>query len=160
MPDCPYLEWSAPCHKAVVWGPVQYQGLSICRLYTTQGVKHILTILRHATHPTLTGKLLRTSIEEIHFETGLPGSFLSYSHIHYGSLVRRLWIGSTWQFITESTITLTDPFPKPALACLDDCFLMELLFYNGQYGAELRALNCCQMHLHALRISDLCTLTD
>jgi hypothetical protein len=44
--------------QAVVWGPVQYQGLGIRHLYTAQGVKHILTIFQHATHPTLTGKLL------------------------------------------------------------------------------------------------------
>jgi hypothetical protein len=140
--------------RAVVWGPVRYQGLGIHHLYTTHGVEHIITILLHATRPTLTGKLLRTSNDEMQLETGLSGSFLSYSHINYGSLVTRSWIGSTWQFISESA---TDPFPKPALACLDDCFLMELLFDNGYRGAELRALNGCRMHLHALRISVLCT---
>jgi hypothetical protein len=62
--------------RAVVWGPMRYQGLGICHLYTTQGVEHLLAILRHATHPTLSGQLLRTTIEEMQLEIGLPRSFL------------------------------------------------------------------------------------
>jgi hypothetical protein len=49
--------------RAIVWGPLRYQGLDIKHLYTTQGVEHLLTLLRHATRPTLTGQLLRTSME-------------------------------------------------------------------------------------------------
>jgi hypothetical protein len=59
-----------------------------------------------------------------------------------------------------AAITLTNPFPKPVLACLDDCFLMELFFDNGYHGEELRALNGCRMHLHALQTSDLCTADE
>jgi hypothetical protein len=44
--------------RAVVWGPLRYQGLGIRQLYTTQGVEHLLDILRHATYPTLSGQLL------------------------------------------------------------------------------------------------------
>jgi hypothetical protein len=44
--------------RAVVWGPVRYQGLGIRHIYTTQGIEHLLAMLRHATRPTLTGKLL------------------------------------------------------------------------------------------------------
>jgi hypothetical protein len=44
--------------RAIVWGPTRYQGLGICHLWTTQGVEHLLAILRHATRPTLTGQLI------------------------------------------------------------------------------------------------------
>jgi hypothetical protein len=37
---------------AIVWGPTRYQGLGIRHLWTTQGVEHLLAILRHATRPT------------------------------------------------------------------------------------------------------------
>jgi hypothetical protein len=47
--------------RAVVWGPLRYQGLAICHLYTTQGVEHLLALLWHGTCPTLTGQLLHTS---------------------------------------------------------------------------------------------------
>jgi hypothetical protein len=51
--------------RAVVWGPLRYQGLDIRHLYTTQGVEHLLALLRHGTRPTLTGQLLRTYLEEL-----------------------------------------------------------------------------------------------
>jgi hypothetical protein len=43
--------------RAVVWGPLRYQGLGIRHLYTTQGVEHLLAILRHGTRETITGQL-------------------------------------------------------------------------------------------------------
>ena len=53
------LSASGICSKMpqpVVWGPLRYQGLGIHHLWTTtQGVEHLLAVLRHMTHPTLTG---------------------------------------------------------------------------------------------------------
>jgi hypothetical protein len=90
-------------------------------------------------------------------EIGLPRSFLSYKHSTYGILATRSWLASTWQFLSESNSTVLDPFPKPALACVNDCFLMELFADYGYSGSDLRDLNICRMHLHALRLSDICT---
>jgi hypothetical protein len=143
--------------RAVVWGPMRYQGLGIRHLYTTQGVEHLLAILRHATHTTLSGKMLRTTIEEMQLEIGLPRSFLSYSHAQYGPLATRSWIAATWKFLSDSRITVFDPFPKPELATPAVRFLMEGFFASGYRGVELRNLNHCRLHLHALRVSDLCT---
>jgi hypothetical protein len=143
--------------RAVVWGPERYQGLGIRHLYTTQGVEHLLAILRHATRATLTGQLLRTSMDELQLELGLQHSLFSYSYSDYGAIATKSWMTSTWQFLSESNITLIDPFSKPSLASSADCFLMERFSDHGYKGAELRHLNDCRMHLHALRLSDICT---
>jgi hypothetical protein len=82
--------WSMP--QAVVWGHVRYQGLGNRHLYTTQGIEHLLAILRHATHPTLTGKHIRATIEEMQLEIGVSESFLSYSYPDYGAITTRSWI--------------------------------------------------------------------
>jgi hypothetical protein len=50
------------------------------------------------------------------YNLGLPRSFLSYKHSTYGILATRSWLAATWQFLSESNITVLDPFPKPALA--------------------------------------------
>jgi hypothetical protein len=143
--------------RAVAWGPLRYQGLDIRHLYTTQGVEHLLAILRHGTRQTLTGQLIRTSMEELQLETGLSKSFLSYSYSEYGILATRSWIAATWKFLSDSSITVVDPFPKPTPACSNDSFLMERFLAHGYRGADLRELNECRMHVHALRISDICT---
>jgi hypothetical protein len=90
-------------------------------------------------------------------EIGLPRSFLSYSHAQYGPLVTRSWIAATWKFLSDSKITVFDPFPKPELATPADRFLMEGFFASGYRGVELRNLNHCRLHMHALLVSDLCT---
>jgi hypothetical protein len=66
--------------RAIVWGPTRYQGLGIRHLWTTQGVEHLLAILRHATRPTLTGQLIRTSMDDMQLEIGVSASFLKYSY--------------------------------------------------------------------------------
>jgi hypothetical protein len=143
--------------RAIVWGPLRYQGLGIRHLFTTQGVEHLIAILRHASHPSLTGKLLRVTMEEMQMETGLSRSFFSYSYQVYGCLATRSWIAATWQFLSESSITLVDPFIKPALASALDKFLMESFTAAGYRGNDLRRLNECRLYLHALRLSDVCS---
>jgi hypothetical protein len=105
----------------------------------------------------LTGQLLRTTIEELQLEIGVSKSFLAYSYDDYGSMATRSWIASTWKFLSDSDITMIDPFLKPEKACEDDSFLMESFVEFGFRGSELRHLNDCRMHLHALRVSDVCT---
>jgi hypothetical protein len=143
--------------RAIVWGPLRYQGLEIRHLFTTQGVEHLIAIMCHARHPSSTGKLLRVTMEEMQMETGLSRSFFSYSYQVYGCLATRSWIAATWQFLLESSITLVDPFIKPALASALDKFLMESFAVVGYRGNDLRRLNECRLHLHALRLSDVCS---
>jgi hypothetical protein len=143
--------------RAVVWGPLRYQGLVIRHLYTTQGVEHLLALLRHGTCPTLTGQLLWTSLEELQLEIGLPCSFLSYKYSTFRILATHSWLAATWQFLSESDSTVHNPIHKPAPACDNDCFLMVCFAAHGYSGSNLRDLNICRMHLHALRLSDLCT---
>jgi hypothetical protein len=81
--------------RAIVWGPTRYQGLGIRHLWTTQGVEHLLAILRHATCPTLTGQLIRTSMDDMQLEIGVSASFLKYSYDYYGCLATRSWIAET-----------------------------------------------------------------
>jgi hypothetical protein len=90
-------------------------------------------------------------------EIGVSASFLKYSYDYYGCLAIRSWISETWRFLSDSRITVVDPFPKPSLACSNDCFIMERFFQHGYRGSDLLQLNCCRMHLHALRLSDPCT---
>jgi hypothetical protein len=123
----------------------------------TQGVEHLVAILRHATRPMLTVQLIRTSMDDMQLKIGVSSSFLKYFCDYYGCLATRSWIAETWRFLSDSRITVLDPFPKPSLACSNDCFIMEHFFQHRYRGSDLLQLNYCRMHLHALRLSDLCT---
>ena len=68
------LSASSICSKMprpVIWGPLRYQGLGIHHLWMTQGVEHLLAMLRHASRQTLTGQLLWTTMEEVQLEIGV-----------------------------------------------------------------------------------------
>jgi hypothetical protein len=151
------------CKLFVREGNMQFYGIDRnagCvprHLFTTQRVEHLMAILRHALHPTLTGKLLTMTMEEMQLEMGLSKSFLSYSHQAYGCLATCSWIEATWQFLLESSITFVDPFTKPALASEHDKFLMESFADAGYRGNDLRRLNECCLHIHALHLSDVCS---
>jgi hypothetical protein len=157
------LSASGACSKmprAIVWGPTRHQGSGICHLWTTQGVEHLLAILRHATCPALTGQLLRTTVEELQLELGVSALFLSCSFDNCGCVTTASWTSETRRFLSDSKIQVLDPFSKPSLACPEDCFLMERFFACGHRGTELSQLNTCRMHLHALRLSDLCAVSN
>jgi hypothetical protein len=84
-------------------------------------------------------------MEEMQLEMGLAISFFSYSYQVYGCLATRSWIAATWQFLSESSITLVDPFIKPAPASALDQFLMESFTAAGYQGNDLRRLNECRL---------------
>ena len=76
---CPFLKAglsssgvSSKMPRAVVWGPLHYQGIGIHHLWTTQGIEHLLAMLRHVTCQTLTGQLIRTTLEEMQLEIEVP----------------------------------------------------------------------------------------
>jgi hypothetical protein len=102
-------------------------------------------------------QLIRTNMDDMQLEISVSASFLKYSYDYYGCLATRSWIAETWRFLSDSRITVVDPFPKPSLACSNDCFIMERFFRHGYRGLDLLQLNYCRMHLHALLLSDLCT---
>jgi hypothetical protein len=120
------LSASGVCSKmqrAVVWGPLHCQGLGTHCLWTTQGVEHLLAMLQHPAHPTLTGQLLWTTMEEMQFKIGVSTSLLRCLHKACGPLVTRSWTAKTWQFLFD--IKWKDPSDKPQLASPEDSFLME-----------------------------------
>ena len=64
--------------RALVHAPRRYQGLGLPNLWISQGVSHLLHALRHGSHSSITGQLLRTSLESLILDLGLPGCpFLS-----------------------------------------------------------------------------------
>ena len=55
---------------ALVYGPLASQGLGYQSIYTLQMIEHLQMILRHIDSDSLTGKLMRSSLEAISMETG------------------------------------------------------------------------------------------
>ena len=71
----------------IVYGPKLYGGLGIPNLYHTQGVDHIDRIHSYGICQDITGQLLRTTMEALKLEIGLPGYLLFQPYKHLGMSV-------------------------------------------------------------------------
>ena len=121
--------------RVAVWGPLPYQGLSIHHLWTTEGVEHILAMLRHATCPTLTGQLIWTATEEMQLETGIIStSFLCYSHEAYGPLATHSWTAQTWRFLLELKVRRRILSTSLSLLAMKIPFSWNVFFAYGYRG--------------------------
>ena len=60
-----------PC--TVLYGPKMYQGMGIMHPFYTQELSHIATCIYRGERPTITGELIRASLEQLQLEIGLPG---------------------------------------------------------------------------------------
>ena len=60
--------------RALVHAPLKYQGLALPNLWIEQGVAHLHSAITHSQLPSITGQLLRASLEAYILDLGLPGN--------------------------------------------------------------------------------------
>jgi hypothetical protein len=105
----PILQAGLPCAgivrtflRALVYGPIEYQGLGIPDLYTSKGISHIERILK-CSHldDDITGQLIRASVEQLKLEVGCNGPTLSVPYEDFTKLATNCWIRQTWQFMED-----------------------------------------------------------
>jgi hypothetical protein len=112
----PIIQAGLPCSgivrtfpRALVYGPIEYQGLGIPDLYTSQGISHIERILKHShLDDDITGQFIRASVEQLKLEIGCNGPTLSLPHEDFAKLATNCWIRQTWQFMEAHQIRIED----------------------------------------------------
>ena len=138
--------------------PLMYNGLAIPHLYTEQGISHIFQILRHAHVPdSITGQLLRTSMQQVQLELGLPGNLFEVDYKSYHQLSTACWVTHTWKFCDEYSIIIKGPTPELSLHHKQDHFLIPSFFAAGFRKTELQMLNRCQLFLQVVTLADIST---
>jgi hypothetical protein len=144
--------------RVLVYAPTKYYGLGVPNLYTEQGYSHITQILRHAHKPhSITGQLLRASMEQLSLELGLPGTPFSQDYREFGILATPCWIVSCWRFVFESQLTLQGPCLTLHLRREQDQFLIKAFAAAGFRRSSLVTLNRCRLFLQAVTLADITT---
>jgi hypothetical protein len=64
--------------RAPLYSPGSHQGWELHNFYTSQIIEHLDVALRHGPFDTMTGELLRGSLEALTTELGLPSKTLDY----------------------------------------------------------------------------------
>ena len=159
----PLLQAGLPCAgisrnfpRALVYGPTKYQGLGVTSLYTTQGIEHIVRIIKFGTSQKhMTGKILRHSLEALKMELGTNGSVLSLPFTIWGHLATESWIKDTWKFLAEHNMRISDGTADILPRREHDGLLMEAFVAEGYTGEKLRVLNRCRLYLRVALLSEV-----
>ena len=143
--------------RVVIFGPTQLQGLGLPHPYALQVAHHVEACLRHGTNQTNTGQYLSAALEAHQLELGIPLGLFQNRFDEVGLLASDTWLKKVWQELSDLDIHLAYQGPDVGLCRKDDEFLMDAFITKGYTGDDLRWLNWCRMHLHAVTLSDLAT---
>ena len=144
--------------RAVVYGPVKFQGLGVPSLFTFQKTQHILRILKYClAEDHVTGQLIRHSLEATKLEIGCEGSVLLKSFDELGLLATPTWITHTWEFLSGKHMGIEDMVPELELQREGDQYLIRVFQKAGFKGGELRRLNICRLFLKVVTVADIAT---
>jgi hypothetical protein len=144
--------------RAVVYGPLRYQGIDLNELYVTQGAEHIFRCLNFGYRRSfLPGALLRATAQQTILEIGLPGEIFQVDACKWGKLATASWVAHTWNFLSQHGFTLRSDLPQLTTRRQKDKFLMAMFQEAGFRQSEMQALNRCRIYLQVSTLSDICT---
>ena len=102
--------------------------MGIRDIYVLQTIEHIQALLRHGNEysPSLpTGKLIRTSAENIIISLGFGECFWDLDPIKWGHLTPTSWVKSTWQDCFNMGIKIMDDLDRAGTYRERDVFIID-----------------------------------
>ena len=115
-----------------LYGPLKVGGLQLNHLYITQGLMHIVKLVRFLPSDTTTGRLLCTAMDMCIIEIGIGRNIFTMSYIKFGCLLSDSWIKHIWQFVDKHSIILLDRNSEfPLTSREGDVYLMEAFQSQG-----------------------------
>jgi len=143
--------------RVVAHGPGSHQGLEIPNLYTEQLIAHIITLLWFGPQQNdPTGHLLNLAAEDFRLEAGLSGQLFQML-LEIFPYLTTSWFLQTWhqcQLLDIGIKRDVKDFERPRRY---DKEIMCLFIQHGIRGTELATMNRCQMYIHTMYLSDICT---
>jgi hypothetical protein len=171
-PDCRYI--MAPMLKvglqacgvasrvprSIVFGPSSLLGLDLADMYVVQGIRHLNLLeyygpMSHGTN--LTGKLIRSLVEEAVVMVGLGCSVFSINFEEFGALLKPGWVKTLWRFCWEYDIKVEDWVPQQKLLRKNDEFIMSAVRkqINPKDSSSLVSVNRCRRYLRVVTLSEI-----
>ena len=112
----------------------------------------------HGQTDTLTGQLLRSSLELLQLELGTTQSVLSLPWHPWHVLATPGWLKHTWRDLQHYGFQVQDRLERPhhpgSTAAQP---LMDVVIQHGFSPHVLKAFNICRQYLHVFWVTDLLT---
>ncbi len=151
----PKIQLASNFPRKVLYGPKKFQGMGIMHPFYTQELSHLALCLHEGESDTITGELLRASMEQLQLELGTPGHLMQLDFSTLGKLATDCWIKTVWEFAWKHEIEIIDTGPSLELYRWNDQFLMEEFARQGWKGHELKKLNECRMYLEVTTLAEI-----
>jgi len=147
---------SSKMPRKIVYGNKDEFGLGIINLYHYQGTERISILNKHVDQDTITGKMLRTTIEAAKIEVGSCTHFLQLDYKVYGTLLTDSWIKDVWKFACEHKIQIlekhTGTIDKRGE---NDVMIMDACVALGYNKSSLKKINQCRIYLQVMTLQDV-----
>ena len=145
--------------RSILYGSPSRQGLGVKDLHLLQGIHHVTDIVDHLYQKSITGHLIRDSLEHLKLELGLNGSIFEKQYEDFKvALLHKSWVRDTWKFASDNNITFNENLPHFEKRRKYDCLLMERLFNHPDIPKQhIKPFNRCRLFLKAISLSDITT---
>ena len=145
--------------RDVLYGQVDKHGIGLKNLFLTQGISHVVDIINHLWHKSLTGTLIRQSLEYLRIELGMNGNIfdLNYNKVKH-CILTESWIEHTWKFVAEYGINIAPKIKEIELRRVgDSCIMEKVVRANILEPNELKWFNRCRLFLKVATLADITT---
>ena len=155
----PFSQISRNFPRSVVYGPKALMGLGKSNMFIRQGATHIGLLQKFLNTDTITGELLRATIEGTKLHIGIGKNLFSLDFIRLNrlapsSLVKHIWYFSHKYNIQIQEETTTDL----SLRRQNDRYIMEEVSSTDEFSNnDLEHINRCRIFLQVTTISDIAT---
>ena len=92
--------------KVMRYAPARFGGLGLPSPELEQGAQQLRLLLQHGPSSTLSGNLIRASLEQLQLEIGELEPVLSLPYHRFHHLATDTWITQVWRFCSENSIRL------------------------------------------------------
>ena len=143
--------------RDVIHAPEAYQGIGLRPLFFTMSTRHVKAVMAHSQRQSLTGRLLRASIEWLKVESGGAGPLFSQPFDFHGQYATDCLVKRVWQYVQMEGLRLEEDTP-----CIDARREGDQPFMSALRGMKLsqrkvRMLNQVRLYLQVHTVADVVT---
>ena len=120
--------------RNVLYGSKKEGGFGLPDIYHEQGISHLSLLQQHIDQPSITGNLLRASIEAATVKLGYPTNFFTLPYKTHSKHLTSCWIKHLWKFCSDHSIIVQNHVTPPLLPSrTNDIFIMEQIITYGSF---------------------------
>ena len=138
----------------VVFSLIKLGGIGLHRTEIDQVIDHVKIVMQHGHRKTVTGTLIRNTLEQIAIESGQEGNPFAFDSDSLTYTTERIWIQNTITACSKFSINIVPPFQGIPKWTTKDQFIMDKAILTLK-GKELRIFNKVRLALKIATVSDM-----